>query len=267
MARQKLIDARKSAGLTQEQVAQECDVERATYGTWERGERSPQPQQREKLALALGVTLSEVHSMLSNFAQEDGKAPLELKLALAIEQAATKIRAHELSVVYGLLQTPAYAAAIARAVGTGTTADEYVERNIEQRRHRQQRVLRGDVQLHILQPEAALRSRLGGETVMVEQMHRIGELAALDNVTVQILPFDVGQYEAQRVGIFSISTLPWATTPTVDLDVYGGLRLIDDPEEVAYFQDAFDHAARLALSPKASVRFIENLADEWENRR
>jgi len=264
--RAKLAEVRKAAGKSQEDVAETLQVHRTQVSQWERGEATPHPKIRAAYADAIGVSLSELHAMLSSLPADDNDMPMPLKITLAVEQSATEIRSHVLSVVHGLLQTPDYAAAIARAVGTTPTPDDYVQRNISQRAHRQQRVLNGDVDLYVLQPEAALRSRLGDNETMAAQMRHVAEMAQRPNVTVQVVPFSVGQYEAQRIGTFSLNVLPWSAGPTVELHAYGGVRLIDDPDEVAYFQDAFDHASRQAWSPKASLRFIEQLSEEWENR-
>lgn len=267
MRRAKLAEARKAAGLSQEDVAEALQVHRTQVSQWERGEATPHPKVRADYADTVGVTLSELHAMLSSLpADDESNVPTPVKIALAVEQAATEIRSHILYVVHGLLQTPAYAAGIARAVGTTPASEDYVQRNINQRAHRQQRVLNGDVELYVLQPEAALRSRIGDAETMAAQMRHLAQMARKPNIAIQVIPLDVGQYEAQRIGTFSLNVLPWAATPTVDLNAYGGVRLIDDVDEVAYFQDAIDHAGRVALSPKASIEFIEQLSKEWESR-
>lgn len=264
MRRDRLVTARQAIGKTQEQVAEAVGVDRTTIGAWERGESTPRPNQRPAYAEALGVTLTEIAAMLSSLPAGDDDPPTPLKIALAVEQAATEIRSHVLSVVNGLLQTPGYAAAIARAVGTTATPDDYVKRNIDQRAYRQRRLLDGHVDVTVVQPEAALRSRMGGAETMAGQCRHLVELAALPTVTIQVVPFDVGQYEAQRIGTFGLNLLPFATSPIVDLHGYGGVRLIDDPDEVAYFHDAFEHASRVAMTPKASTRFLEQITREWE---
>lgn len=266
MRRQRLVEARKAQGKNQEQVAHDIGVDRTTLSKWERGESTPYPQQRPAYAEALGVTLTELAAMLSSLPDGDDDPPTPLKIALAIEQAATEVRSHVLSVVNGLLQTPDYAAAIAQAVGTTPTPENYVKRNITQRAYRQRRVLDGHVDVAVVQPEAALRSRMGDAEIMAAQCRHLVELAALPTVTIQVVPFDVGQYEAQRIGTFGLNLLPFAMSPIVDLHGYGGVRLIDDPDEVAYFQDAFEHASRVALTPKASVRFLEQITREWETK-
>lgn len=265
--RTKLIEARKAAGKNQEDVAEDLDVHRTQVSQWETGEATPHPDKRGAYADSIGISLSELHSYLSSLPATENETPIALKIALAVEQAATEARSHVLNVVNGLLQTPDYAGAIARAVGTTSTSEEYVQQNIDQRAQRQQRVYNGDVQLYVVQPEGSLRSRLGENKIMAAQMWHLAEMATRPNVTIQVVPFDVGQYEAQRIGTFTLNVLPFGSgAPTVDLHAYGGTQLIDDTDEAAYFQDAFDHACRVALSPKASVQFIEELAREWETK-
>lgn len=71
MRRAKLVEARKAAGKTQEQVAEHVDVDRTTVGNWERGLATPQPHQRPAYAEAIGISLSELHAILSSLPLTD----------------------------------------------------------------------------------------------------------------------------------------------------------------------------------------------------
>jgi transcriptional regulator with XRE-family HTH domain/tetratricopeptide (TPR) repeat protein len=62
--RHALAERRKIAGYSQETLAQELGVELTTAGRWERGETSPQPWSRPKLADALEISLEELDHML-----------------------------------------------------------------------------------------------------------------------------------------------------------------------------------------------------------
>ena len=154
MRRDRLIAARRLAGKTQEEIAELVGVDRTTVGTWERGERTPQPYQRPPYAEAMRITLSELDSMLTSIPNE--RPVLGLTQYLGMEQSASEILDHEPHVVHGLLQTPAYAEAIGRSVGVNPPSDDYAKRNVEQRSWRQARLLRGDLTLHVVQPEIAL---------------------------------------------------------------------------------------------------------------
>jgi transcriptional regulator with XRE-family HTH domain len=261
--RDALIAARRRAGKSQEAVGEEAGVDRTTIGTWERGERSPQPHQRKLYAEAIGLTLSELDAALTGLPNEETRPPVGLAAFLGMEQSATEILAHEPHVVHGLLQTPDYAAAIARSVGVAPSSEAYERRNKEQRQWRQVRVERGDVALHVVQPEIALRLRLGTREGMAAQMDKLIALGRRDHVTVQVVPFSVGQYEALRMGSISVMTHPWVPGRTVYWVRYPGLAEVEDPDEAANFIAAVEQAATLALTPDESLELIARAAEEW----
>lgn len=147
-------------------------------------------------------------------------------------------------------------------MGITGVSDTYVQRTVDQRLYRQKRVRAGDLELDVIQPESALRLRVGTAEVMTEQLDTLVELSELPNVTVRVTTFDAGQYEARRLDDFSIMMHPWGS-PGVHIEWYGGGQFITDAGEVAYFASAYDHATRVALNPARSRRFIRRLADEW----
>ncbi len=54
--------ARAAAGLTQEELADQCGLDRSYIGGVERGERNPTLSVIEKIAKGLGITLAELFS-------------------------------------------------------------------------------------------------------------------------------------------------------------------------------------------------------------
>jgi transcriptional regulator with XRE-family HTH domain len=243
-------------------VAELVGVDRTTVGTWERGEYTPRPDQRAAYAEAIGVTLGELAAMLSSLPETAGETPDWVVNYLASEQSASDLRAHEPRAVFGLLQVPSYVEALVGRVGDDGVSSSYLHRTVEQRLYRQKRVRDGDLVLHVIQPESALHLAVGDPVVMAEQLNTMVELAALPNVTVQVTTYQAGQYEARRLGAFSIMTHPWGN-PRVHLEDYGGGRFITDADEVNYFGGAFAYASRIALSPVDSSNFIRHLADNW----
>lgn len=61
-----LAQRRKSAGYSQERLAEILSVERSTVVRWEAGETEPQPWVRPKLARALKVSIEELHTLLED---------------------------------------------------------------------------------------------------------------------------------------------------------------------------------------------------------
>lgn len=266
MRRDRLAEARKAAGKTQEEVAEEVGVDRTTIGKWERNDSTPHPNQRPAYADALRVSLSELASMLSSMPADDDEIPDWASTYFAMEQSATEMRAHEPELVYGLLQVPAYTEAVAKQVGISGVSDEYIQKAVDQRRHRQQRVRDGSLKLDVIQAEQVLHVRVGDAEVMTDQLKALADFAELSNVTVRVMTFDAGQHEVRRLDTFVIMAHPWGN-PRVYMEGYGGGRFITDADEVAYFAEVYDQASRLALSPAESVGFIRDLATEWETRR
>jgi transcriptional regulator with XRE-family HTH domain len=62
--RARLSDARKSAGYSQEALAEQLGIDRTTVQRWESGEYTPQPLQRANLATALGMTSDVLEAVL-----------------------------------------------------------------------------------------------------------------------------------------------------------------------------------------------------------
>ncbi|TDC75474.1 helix-turn-helix domain-containing protein [Streptomyces hainanensis] len=62
--RQRLAERRKVAGYSQESLAERLGVDRTTIGRWERGDSTPQPHVRRKLATILDITTGELDALL-----------------------------------------------------------------------------------------------------------------------------------------------------------------------------------------------------------
>jgi transcriptional regulator with XRE-family HTH domain len=63
--RRVLAERREVVGHSQESVARAVGVEPTTVGRWERGETSPQPGVRRKLAEALKVSVEQLDALLA----------------------------------------------------------------------------------------------------------------------------------------------------------------------------------------------------------
>ncbi|MEU3032799.1 DUF5753 domain-containing protein [Streptomyces incarnatus] len=116
--------------------------------------------------------------------------PSGMAMYIGLEDGAKAIRTWQPDVVLGLFRTEEYARAVfevGKPVEERTT--EFVKKGIRLRMERQEIITRDNpVEVRAILDEAALRRVMGSSQVMREQMDRLCELAALDNVTIQILP-------------------------------------------------------------------------------
>ena len=181
---------------------------------------------------------------------------------VGLEAETVLIKAYHPTVVYGLLQTEAYAKAlfeVQRPV-EDTTA-EFIRRNVDLRMERKRRVLEREDpgRLRIILGEAALRIPVGDEDVMKEQYREIIRLAKLDHVQFQLLPFKRGYRSTSDFAILDLGELP----ARVQADnAWGAVSTSDKPREVDRFNRRFETMVGVALGLKESIDFLEELAAE-----
>ncbi|MDT0320472.1 helix-turn-helix domain-containing protein [Streptomyces millisiae] len=197
------------------------------------------------------------------WAQYRSTMPSGMATFVGLESGARSLRAWQPDVVYGLLQTERYAREMflaAKPVEETTT--EFVERMVQLRVERKELITRQDapVALWAILDEAALRRVIGGPEVMREQYEEINRLAALDNVTVQILPSSTVTYRSS----FNFTLLEFeGRLPTVvQADAPEGSTVNDKDTTVWKFTRGFDALRAGALSPGETPMFLQRLARE-----
>ncbi|MEV0676325.1 helix-turn-helix transcriptional regulator [Actinosynnema sp. NPDC050436] len=177
-----------------------------------------------------------------------------------LEQIAAEVLRYQAEVVPGQLQTPAYARALIDANPTRREPDE-VDRLVEARQARQAHLVESGQRLHLVLHEAAVRTVVGGPEVMGEQLQRLRELAGLDNVTLQVVPFSAGAHAASN---FPFVMLRFADDqrPIVYLESLTSASSIEDPAHVAQYDKVFSHLTTSALGPAESTDLLAGVAGE-----
>jgi transcriptional regulator with XRE-family HTH domain len=181
--------------------------------------------------------------------------------AAEMEQRAQTICEFNPLIVSGLLQTPEYTRALVRA-NRPRVAPEDVERRVTARQERAQALLRdpADPDLWFVIHEAALRGAVGGRHVMREQLEHIAEVARSDRAVIQVMPFSAGE-NPLLYGMTTLMTFVDEPPVVYTESAYSG-QLIEDPAVVASFTKSYDLARASALSPEASLAFVEGLLAE-----
>ncbi|MBT2411964.1 helix-turn-helix domain-containing protein [Streptomyces sp. ISL-12] len=225
-----------------------------------------------KLLAKYGVTDEEVIESLISLNRDSnhqdwltqyrGLMPAGLPGFVGLEPEARSMKAYHPTVVYGLLQTQAYALAtheLHKPVEEYTS--EFVRSGVELRMKRQEVLTREDpVKLHVILGEAALRYPVGSAEVMREQYDRIEELSTWDHITVQVLPF---RRSYRSTNDFAILDFGDRFPPRVQADsAWGSVSTSDKPREVARFQRRFDAMTASALPPEDTPEFLNRLDRE-----
>lgn len=181
---------------------------------------------------------------------------------LGLEEAASLIRAYDVHVVPGLLQTPAYARAVLASEHSAASAAE-LERRVELRRRRQRLLTRPDPpQFWAVVDEAVLRREVGGREVMREQMRALREAAELPHVRLQIVPLDQG---APAPAGFPFAILRFAEPELADVVYVEQLTsavYLDKPADVEHYTVAMERACIEAEPPGRTPAMLGAEADE-----
>ncbi len=125
---------------------------------------------------------TEYYAELSTWSE----VPAGFKDWAGFEDKAGSLRGWWPSVVSGLLQTEDYAAALLRTY-PGVTGQAVTAR-LASRMERQQRLFAREAMLWFVVDEMALYRLTGAAATMAAQMRRLCEVAAMPNVTMQVLP-------------------------------------------------------------------------------
>ncbi|MDT0345937.1 helix-turn-helix domain-containing protein [Streptomyces litchfieldiae] len=183
---------------------------------------------------------------------------------LGVESVAREIRVFHPAVVPGLLQTEAYARALHELhKPIEETTTEFVRQSVQTRMRRKEALTRDEdpLKLWAVLNEPALRYHIGGADTMREQYAELVELAALENVTLQVLPQAGNGYVALHD--VTIMTLDEGLPTTVQTDTaWFTVAVTDKPREVGRFARMFDAMVAGALPPGDTPKFLHQLARE-----
>lgn len=207
-----LRQTRDGLGLSQQAVAEAMDWSVSKLIRIEKGENKISVTDVQALLFHYGVRddarVAEMVGMTRAIRQSKsawmekyrGSFSEQFAKFVELETAAIRIRQLQLNVVSGLLQTPDYAHALVKSFGN---PDDVVERGVEIRMHRQSVLDPDGPEIFIILDESVLHRVIGNEGVLRRQLQRIKDAAALDHVTIQIVPFSAGIHPAMK-GSFSI---------------------------------------------------------------
>ncbi|MEV5241849.1 helix-turn-helix transcriptional regulator [Streptomyces cinnamoneus] len=178
---------RTQAGVSREELAREANYGYESLKSMEQGRRRPSLrllQIADEMCGANGLLLAA-----RDYLQPE-RVPSHVREFLAVETEAIAVSSYEPLLIPGLLQTEDYARALMR--GHWPPADdETLEERVSTRLRRQERLTRKPTALftYVIY-EAALRTGVGGRTVMKAQLSRLLDAGKLRNVSLQVLPFD-----------------------------------------------------------------------------
>ncbi|MET8296103.1 helix-turn-helix domain-containing protein [Streptomyces sp. NPDC005180] len=253
-----LRDQRKSAGLTQQQLADDALMTRSHIAHIEAGRRIPSLEDAVRLDRALGTG-----NVLASFLpQEDITIADYFEPARHLEQQAAEIHEYALSFVPGILQTEAYARAVLGA-SVPPKSDEERDKHVVTRLERG-KILQDPVTpvVWALLDEAVLRRPFGGHQVMADQIRHITGLTERGRIRTHVIPIGRCTYPLLQ-GMLSLMWFedqpPAAYTEGLSVG-----KVHDSPAVVQRLQARYAQALGDALPQRESLEFMQAIAKEHE---
>ena len=263
---------REAADITADQAGYEIRASRSKISRMETGRVSFKPRDVTDLLTMYGVTDEQARSRFLYLARQSSQPDWWTKYGdilpdwfenyLGLESAATTIRTFEIQFAPGLFQTEDYARAVTRLGHQAASADE-IERRVGLRVKRQALLTRArPPKIWAVMDEAVLRRPVGGTPVMRAQLRHLAEASRMPNVTLQVIPFARGGH-AGASGSFTVLRFEEHFLPdVVYIEQLTGAVYLEQRSDMEHYLEVMDQLSGEALTPAATIRFIEQVAKE-----
>ncbi|MDI2126572.1 helix-turn-helix domain-containing protein [Yinghuangia seranimata] len=252
-----LREHRKTAGMTQAQLATRAHSSESHVGSVETVHRRPQLDTIRAYDNVLNARgrLLRLYRMARRATQG---LPAWFAGYTKAEEAASRIRTYEPQVVPGLLQVEGYARELFRQV---RTPPDEIDDLAATRLLRQEIFTRSKPPDYwaVLDEAALQRLAFVPSPVAVEQLTHLLKVSELANVTVEVLPVDCGLHACMNGG-FVLLTVPERGEVAYEEGVGEG-RLIADDQAVDKIERRYDLLRAETLSPRRSAQYMRDVLE------
>jgi transcriptional regulator with XRE-family HTH domain len=203
-----------------------------------------------EVAAELHRQLRDLHEQYVTWKQRVKAGHLDRQLESAqLEANAKVIRAFDVGVVPGLLQTPDYARAVLLAHANVHGGGKDITEAVRARMRRQQILWEPGKTIEMLMTQSALQHPVGPPDVMAGQVDRLVSAIGTPNVRFGILPAGIRLPYMPIHGYWIIDNIVLVETVTGELTV-------SDPDEVATYNEVTDLLWEVAAEGAAARRLL-----------
>jgi transcriptional regulator with XRE-family HTH domain len=260
-----LRELRMTRGKGLRELARMVRILPQLLSAWEKGQRVPGPEDIARLLGALQIDDATYERMmrLARRAKDDNwldSNPSDLPPALSgiveYERTATRITMWSLAVLPGILQSPDYARDV---LSNAEIALDQADTMLVARLNRQRILVKPDpVRLTAFIGEMAIREEIGSADIMSDQIDHLLEVAALPNVSLRIVPGNIG-YHPGLIGpfvLYEFADLP----PIVHLENSHATAFLHETDVVGKYRKQARLIAGTALSDDATRTLLREAA-------
>jgi transcriptional regulator with XRE-family HTH domain len=259
---------REERGLTVQQVAGRLLCSPSKVSRMETGQGIATTRDIRDLCDLYGVTDPAERDRMMTLAREGRRRAWWQSYDLAysnyvgLEEEALAISAFQSSVVHGLLHTADYARAGHEGAMPRLDPDQ-IDKHIEAKLTRQRILTRANPpSFAMVLDEAALHRVVGGPQVMAAQLAKVRDMSALPNVTVQVLPYELGAHPAVGSN-FTILELPDPAPGVVFVEGLVGSIYLERPDDLKRYHEIFNRLQSIALNPQDAADLIAKLMRDY----
>lgn len=263
-----LREVREKSDTPIEEIAELLRVDDSTISRYETGYVRP-PWPSMQAMLSHYQASADDRSKATELWEDAGQRAVRLtvptgaskafRALLRAESEATTMSVLSTLAVHGLLQTPDYVRAIQASAHRVRDPETDLAHYVKARLRRQDRLTGPNpLRLHALLDEAVIRRVVGGRAVMTGQLRHLVEAVERDNITIQVIPFEIGSYGTMSGGCTIIGYGEEEYQPAVYVEHTAGGEWVEDQADVQRFQAMFDDLIGESLGPDESAEFIRS---------
>jgi transcriptional regulator with XRE-family HTH domain len=273
---QRLRALRQAADLTVAEAADRVGISSSKVTKIELAQLKATRDDVLKLLDAYGETDPGQQAMLLSMVRDGNRkewweGSRDLKLMpnfgsyLGLEATAITLHTYSTHLVHGLLQTPDYARALFHTLRPDLLEHE-IDQLVQGRMRRQEILTRADpppLTLWAIMDETVLRRPVGGRETMHAQLQRLLQAAELPNVTLQVMPDDLGAHPGMD-GPLTIFQFETGTRPVVYVEGHAGNLYMEKDDDLRRSQQTMNHILAAAPGPDQSQALIRQAAKEMK---
>ncbi|WP_372666907.1 Scr1 family TA system antitoxin-like transcriptional regulator [Amycolatopsis kentuckyensis] len=260
-----LREVREARKFGLRELARALEIDPRLLSQWELGLRVPPVEEVARILGYLRTTkeVAERILFLAKHAKDPNwldsnpsDLPAALTAVMQCERTASLITNWSPLIVPGLLQTPDYARELLNASDIRV---QDADARLVVRLNRQKVLFkRAPVRLKAIISELAIREAVGDAAVMSDQIDHLLALSAAPNISVRIVPADMGYYPG-KIGMFTLYDFSDAP-PIVLLEHYHASGFVHDSEGTAPYQKLVKLLQGKALTEEASQALLREAA-------
>ncbi|RST23526.1 XRE family transcriptional regulator [Streptomyces sp. WAC04770] len=261
----RLRGIRADAGLTGQQLAERTGWQGSKVSRLQSGRSQPSDEDIRAWCRACGAedeaadliaSARQAQQMYTEWRRVQGHGLKGVQQARTPLYERTKVmRVYSSSVIPGMLQTRAYAAALLSEISRFNRTPDDSAAAAEARVERSRVIRRAGRLFPILIEESALRRQVGSIATMAEQLGYLLQVAALPTVTLGIVP-------SRAMPMCPLETFTIFDEEQVGVELLTAAITITTPSEIAQYLAAHEELSAGAAHGPAALRLIARAVSE-----